>query len=91
MRVDEPLAEGIPRGEWAPVTVTPEAGAAGYKTLMADIGAPRGPLFDRLAEIEVRSTAHTLVFLPFVDNGRELTRKSPPMTVGRNLAGPVQK
>jgi ribosomal protein S27AE len=68
-----------------PVTVPARSATGILKSFVAELGEPKGILFQALSDIDVESDGHELVYLPFTARGAEFVHPSVPFTIHRNL------
>jgi hypothetical protein len=75
----------FPRGGLHPVTLSIKEAVEGLKVNLAGFMKPRGTMYPKLREIEIRPRSFVLVYIPFRRKGSELTQPDFRLRINRKL------
>jgi hypothetical protein len=75
----------LPKGNLHPVTLPVQEAAEGLKLIFASFIKPRGTMYPKLPEIEIKAKSFYLAYIPFRQKGNELSQPAFRLRINKNL------
>jgi len=80
----EKLISGMPVGSFNPTNLEVQEAIESLKLILADFGAPRQPLWEKLSKIDIIAKKYLLVYLPFKEGHHDFVQPLLNVAINKN-------